>query len=423
MVRLRSAISDLGELHVPWVGGKRMRDSVAKATDYLDVAESALAALQQLPELIGSEAPMRYFVGITNEAELRGVQGIIGEYAIIEIDHGKIVVARSGSNTELKNPKELPTELIGEYSDIYGKNNTEWQNVNLSPFFEPAALQITNAWKQQSGESLDGVILLDTVALARWAIPKVGSVQTAQGRKLETWEALADYLSNGVYFEFPSDQQARKSFQSELATRLLTAITDSPIELEQLLRSLTDPILEGRVVMWLNGAVGRNFNATYMAKSSESFQSDVVVGLNNWTGNKMDFYLRGEIEQYLTCDGDGEVHTANIALINTASADENYPDYLSRRLDLKPTDSKVVGSYLDVSVVTRGGVEFKGFQQDGIDTGYEIHRKGELRTTIRFQVEVSAGAKTSIQLQFIAKNGCSPLEIDLSPLRFGWQTP
>jgi hypothetical protein len=417
--RIRSAVVDLDDLRVPGVADSRIDDAVAKATDYLELVNSAVVAMKQMPLLVGSETPVRYFVGITNEAELRGIQGIIGEYATIEIDKGKISVSRTGSNTDLVNPDVLPPELIGDYSQTYGEINTEWQNMNLSPFLDPAALQITNAWKLQTGESLDGVILLDTVALAKWAIPKVGTIESAQGRVLATWEALADYLSNGVYFEFPTDQIARKQFQSEIAGKLIAAITGSSLEPQQLFRSLAKPMIDGRMVAWLNNDLGSEFNRTILARSYESFPTDVVVGFNNWTGNKMDFYLKAETSDEVECVGSQVWHDVKVNLSSQSEKIEEYPEYLTRRLDLSEDNSQVVGSYLDISVVVPASSTDFEVSINENQSAYDLYRLSSGRTTVRLQSEVNVGESSSISVRFRSDGRCEAYRIRISPFRYG----
>jgi hypothetical protein len=408
VLRLRSAVAELDGWHVPGVSDSRIDDAVTKATGYLELAESAVVAMKQLPQLIGSETPVRYFVGITNEAELRGIQGIIGEYAIVEIDKGMISVSRTGSNTDLMNPNALPPELVGEYSEIHGNTNTEWQNMNLSPFLDPAALQITSAWKLQTGESLDGVFLLDTVALAKWAIPKVGSVQSAQGRVLATWEALADYLSNGVYFEFPTDQNARKQFQSDIAEQLIKAVTESSLEIQKTIQSLAKPMIHGRVVAWLNGDKGREFNTTMLARSSKSLQDEFVVAFNNLTGNKMDFYLQVEAAA-TTCN------SIELKFLSTADSKVKYPEYLTRRLD---SDAEAqVGSYLEVNAILPAGTSLATVKEQGEDVPFDVYPISGSRTVVRTWIEVSIAKMRVITLEFNSADSHCYGRIRVSPLR------
>ena len=407
---LRTAVAQFDEISIPFVDDEKRIDAVVKADEYLELAESGIAALGQLPQLLGVNEPARYFVGVTNSAELRAVQGIIGEYAIVNVDGGKISVERSGSNTDLENPQSLPAELIGEYSQIYGERNTEWQNMNLSPFFDHGAAQVTHAWKMQTGQSLNGVVLLDTVALAKWAIPKVGVIESAQGRRLETWEALADYLSNGVYFEFPTDQFARKEFQSAIASELITAVTSTAIEPQQVVKSLAKPMIDGRVVVWLNGKPGVEFNKTLLAHSMTWSQNDVVVGFNNWTGNKMDFYLRAEV-------GWRACRTLVLTLTSTAERGLVYPDYLTRRLDVDPDVDAEIGSFLDVNVVLPIGLNQFSVMENGGEGAFEAYPIDGNRTIVRSTIEISTGLPSQMVFELNSSFQCQYHTIRVSPLR------
>ena len=407
---LRTAVAQFDDISIPFVDDEERTDAVVKADEYLELAESGVAALKQLPKLLGVDEPARYFVGITNEAELRAVQGIIGEYAIVNVVGGKISVERSGSNTDLENPQSLPAELIGEYSQIYGERNTEWQNMNLSPFFDHGAAQVSHAWKLQTGQSLNGVVLLDTVALAKWAIPKVGVIESAQGRRLETWEALADYLSNGIYFEFPTDQFARKEFQSAIASELITAVTSTAIEPQQVVKSLAKSMIDGRVVVWLNGEPGVEFNKTLLAHSMAWSQDDVVVGFNNWTGNKMDFYLRAEVS-WKACG------TFTLILSSSADPEVAYPDYLARRLDYDDEYETLVGSLLDVNVVFPQGVNVLSVLTDGETTASDIYPIDGNRTVVRNRTEIFAGAQTELVFLVDSLQKCGSPAIRVAPLQ------
>ena len=410
IIELRAAVARFDDISIPFVDDESRINAVAKVDEYLDLAESGIAALKQLPQLLGVNEPARYFVGITNSAELRAVQGIIGEYAIVNIDGGKISVERSGSNTELENPQGLPAELVGEYSEIYGERNTEWQNMNLSPFFDHAAVQVTNAWKQQTGQSLNGVVLLDTVALAKWAIPKVGAIESAQGRRLETWEALADYLSNGIYFEFPTDQFARKDFQSAIASELITAITGTAVEPQEVVESLAKPMIDGRVVVWLNGEVGAEFNKTLLAHSMAWSQDDVMVGFNNWTANKMDFYLQARARW----DG---CQTLVLSIGSNADASKGYPDYLTRRLDADVEMEADPGSLLDVNVALPVGLDIASVAENGASRAFDVYPIDGNRTVVRMRAEIIAGSGAEIVFVLVSGPDCALHRIRLSPLR------
>ena len=46
--------------------------------------------LDRLPSFLGADGPRRYVFGASNPAELRGTGGLIGAYAILTIDHGRL---------------------------------------------------------------------------------------------------------------------------------------------------------------------------------------------------------------------------------------------------------------------------------------------------------------------------------------------
>jgi hypothetical protein len=422
LAELRDAVLALRVELGPWWTEETWGEALGESTSYFEVADSVVALLEQLPDLLGADSAKNYFVGITNPAELRGVQGIIGQYAIVRVNNGAISVERVGSNQDLTSSNELPRGLQGDYASVYGTTNTEWVNMNLSPFFDHAALQITNGWLKQTGEHLDGVVLLDTVAFAKWVIPTVGSVDSANGRNLATWEALADYLSNGIYFEFPEDQLARKDFQTELASNVINAVIASPIDVGVLAKSLSEPLRKGRIVVWLNDANGAKFNSTFLARSANSLgDHDLHIGINNWTGNKLDFYLAPTFGLAARCvNGTGSAELT-LKFVSTASPDVKYPDYLAVRLDLdEEAQSGQLSSFLDVTVVLPNDVTDvqATLDEDQIDAGIGPVLNG--RAIVRAQIEVFAGQSSYLVIEF-KTSSCLIGEVRLPPSRNVWQ--
>ncbi len=53
------------------------------------------------PILLGGEKPMKYLVAIQNSAEARGTGGILGAYAIVELNKGSLKVNEIGPNEPL----------------------------------------------------------------------------------------------------------------------------------------------------------------------------------------------------------------------------------------------------------------------------------------------------------------------------------
>jgi hypothetical protein len=188
-----------------------------------------------------------------------------------------------------------------------------------------------NGWQELRGENLDGVVLLDTVALGRVATIGEKKYMSAQGRLLESAKALSDYLSNGIYLEFPIDNLERKVFQTELGRQIVDEILDQLGDARKFVPALTPTLREGRIAFWAGESlVDDAAQRVRLGLQSENFAADkAVIRLNNFSGNKMDFYLKPSLS-VATCEGTTNL---KIELQNLAPPREELPDYVLRRLD------------------------------------------------------------------------------------------
>ena len=62
----------------------------AQLEDVHGQLEAGSLILQGLPAFLGADGPRHYFIGASNPAELRGSGGLIGAYAILTIDRGRL---------------------------------------------------------------------------------------------------------------------------------------------------------------------------------------------------------------------------------------------------------------------------------------------------------------------------------------------
>jgi hypothetical protein len=387
-------------------------------------AGSGIETLSVAESLLLSEKPRMVFVGITNPAETRGLQGIIGQYALVEVSRLGVNVIEIESNLALRDPQELPKNLSAGYTEFYGANNPEWQNMTLSPFVDDAAEQISAAWMQWRGNALDAVVLLDTVTLARLATVYGDNYMSAQGRLLETPQALSDYLSNGLYLEFPIDNLERKKFQTDLGRRMVDTLLKSLDNPQPLVRPLAVSIIERRIAFWINEQVGSEKRPLISADQgtvivgldSESFESNqIVVRLNNFSGNKMDFYLKPSL-QVEWCDS---AITATVQLRNLAPPSEELPDYVLRRLD--PVSSNPA-SLVGISFTVGSDWRIEQWSEDdlGIDP---IFVEDLSLQRLRIWVEIPIGQERNVSVtvsQALDSNVSQMPNIDLAPLSNDW---
>ncbi|NBO56452.1 MAG: hypothetical protein EBU84_18095, partial [Actinobacteria bacterium] len=159
-----------------------------------------------------------------------------------------------------------------------------------------------------------------------------GSVITEAGDRLLSPGDISKYLSNGIYFDFPEDNIARKEFQSQLEDGLIQHVLKQSFDVERVARSMFVHFGNGRIHLWFRDPRRQEAIAeTFIAGTSSSMRNGtILIGANNFTGNKMDFYVQPEITVQ-TCAG---VSRVTVALTNTATSGVSYPDYVTRRLDL-----------------------------------------------------------------------------------------
>lgn len=330
--------------------GKKLGDSLEVIELYQieRTVRGGVAALNTGVDFVLDAGDAEVFVAVTNPAEKRGVQGIIGQYAVLRVRDGKITVSQSGSNTDLVDPKELPEGLSEGYTSLLGETNVEWQNMTMSPFAPDAAQQIAAAWSAQSGQEVDAVVLLDTVALGAAVSATDGVVVTRSGEELTDGMAIAQYLSNGIYFDFPEDNVARKEFQTQLEQFLISGILERPLDVERLAREIAPHLGDGRVFMWMADAERQStLEETFIAGGVESMGDNAIwLGMVNFTGNKMDFYVLPKVEAKVC----GEDITVRIRFENSAVSGAQYPDYVTRRLDQSGSSSSPA-SALGVTVL------------------------------------------------------------------------
>jgi len=158
----------------------------------------------------------------------------------------------------------------------------------------------------------------------------------------------------------------------------------------------------------LNGEVGSEFNKTVLARSSKSFPDDVVIGYNNLTGNKMDFYLNVDA-------GGSTCRVVELRFTSTADPNVRYPDYLARRLDAD--EEALIGSYLAVNAVFPQGVEVVAVEESGEPVSFDRYAIDGTRTFVRTWVEVPVGETRDIAYTFAASQSYCQERIRVSPMR------
>lgn len=351
---LRSQESELSELAT---NAKRLNGEAAAITDprYVSLLSDARTQLQSqissvasiientalaaklAPSMIRVDGPRTYFMGFQTPAEARGTGGLLGGYGILRFDNGAPTVDTLAPNTGLEEAV-APVDFGFEYDQQYGFNQPffDFRNSNISPHFPYAAQIWRGMWFQQTGQEVDGVIAIDPIALS-YILGAVGPVSMPDG-ELISKENVVELTLSTAYKRFPTDQEARKRYLQDIASAVVRKMTGPVGSPRQLLDALGKAVSERRISVWSadpdeQKLLEETSLAHVLPEDSAPFAGVVI---NNLGGNKLDYYLRTQIEYAADkCHGDTRASTVTVKLTN-AVPNEPLPDYVASAPGLSP---------------------------------------------------------------------------------------
>ena len=289
--------------------------------------------LPVIPALAGCGNAQRYFVAFTSSAEARALGGLLGQYAIIDINCGSLKIEEVGSNLSLKD-SSIFLKAQHDYPDIFLGTNTEWVNSNLFPDGELVASMWIDAFEKQSGTPIDGAIALDIPILVDLALIAGFNFKDKNGTVLSTREKILEYLLNGIYFDYPQDNLKRKEIQLEISKKMATSLSEVTKHKLQVLKILTQALRENRIFIYEPGISNIPFISGHPIFSNVRAQEKTIfIGANNLSGNKFDFYNKFEYS-LATCQNFERI--LKVSIVNNAPRDIKFPSYLVRRLESSP---------------------------------------------------------------------------------------
>ncbi len=317
-------------------------DARAQLGDQLSSLSSATGTAARLlavaPTLLGSERPQTYFIAFQSPVEIRGTGGFLGTYGIMTLDKGRLTVDKVATDSDLKNFPAPVVDLGPDYRQLYGNSPALWVNMNMSPNFPYAGQQWAKAWELQTGQRLDGVLGLNVTAL-QYLSEATGPVTGAKGQTIPA-DQLVDYLTNGIYADFPElsgpVNDARKEFQAQIGTDLLKRAINFRGSAASLLPELQKSVTGGHLLLWSAAPdVQRVLTETALAGATSTSQRPYLqLVLNNGAGNKMDYYLTRKLTYTGgACKGQWRDSTVDVVLTNTIPAEGELPPTLTLRVD------------------------------------------------------------------------------------------
>jgi hypothetical protein len=299
---------------------QRFRHRLHEARVVLGDAKSIAGAMAQL-----LQGPSRYLVLAANNAEMRAGSGMFLSAGSLAVQDGKFGELAMQSTGELLLPAGA-VPVSGDLADRWGwlLPNEDWRNLGASPNFASTAALASEMWRARTGETVDGVLALDPVAL-RALLAATGPV-TVDGVQLDADNVL-QYVFHDQYEGLDGNgaNEARRDRLGQIAGAALEQLDAGTWDVATLLDQLRGAVDGRHLLAWSPHATQQR--AWRAAGVSGALRSDsLMVSAMNFGGSKVDQYLAIGADLQVQPGAGGTDVRLTLTLKNNAPLDD--PGYI-----------------------------------------------------------------------------------------------
>lgn len=342
------AVSDLSD--TTWLKPvNQARDSFGATLSSLQRQLDSVQRLTGLaPKMLGASGPQRYFIGLENEAESRGLGGIPGAFVIVTANHGTVAFEHFESDTTLSRVR-TNLNLGAGFQRRYGSSQPAnvYPNSTISPDFSDAARIWSAMWTKYSGETIDGAVAIDPTAIS-YLLEATGPAKLPNG-ELITGGNVVSLTEQSLYARFP-DTAHRKTYLLGIAAAIANKLVAAPGSSE-LIRAAAKGASERRLLLWsaspsIESQLATTSVGGLLKPGLRPFAGFTTI---NATGGKLDYYLHRSMS-YTRSGCGSQTHTTAQLTLTNAVPPGPLPSYVALRLDhpayrTRPGDNNVLVSY------------------------------------------------------------------------------
>lgn len=397
-------------------GRSRYANDLAVIQGYL---VPAARVAKVLPTMLGVDTPQTYFIGLQNEAEMRGTGGLPGAFAIARTDRGTITFERFESDAALLPPNKghlIPTGLSfgAGYQAAYGPSEPtdSFVDSNVSPHFPYTARIWQAMWQKVSGQHVDGVMALDPTVLS-YFLAVTGPATLPGGRVIDAQNVVS--LTQRDQYSLFSDNIKRKDFVVSILRAASHKVTSGAGSAQGILKAISRAGTEQRLLAWSqNPAVQQALLASNFAGSvPDDARPFSAVVLNNAAAGKLDYYLVRSVSYERTGCGSTRDVLVTIKLANNAPPN-GLPAYVVSRLDHPPPDAQPGDSHVLLDYYASAGAQLESVSiNDASTTSSVLQDRGH--PIFRLSVELPRGTTQTITLHLSEPAGSGAPDIWRQP--------
>ncbi len=335
--------------------------SIDRATED---AQTAAAAVEVIPDLLGEDGPRRYFVAFATPAETRDLGGFMGAYALLVVDDGDIKLQKAGRVNDLNERfqgRQLANRAVFPDGFLALRPERYWQNITGSADFPTTAEAARQMWRPPA-LPLDGVLYMDPQALANM-LQLTGPIKLPGYPRPLTAATAAPFLLRNQYTAFPDDQslldsaETRHDFLVEAAESVFEKLTSGDLPGPRQLADTMAPAVQARRLLFHSfhpdeqALIERmHFDGTLPAVDGDFLS----VRASNRGRSKIDAFMHRTVTYDVAVDPETDTvrSTVTVQVRNDAPASGLPDPVIGNRLKFPPgTNSTTVAVYTPLDLV------------------------------------------------------------------------
>lgn len=268
----------------------------------------AAAGFEAAPALLGAEGKRRYFMAFDNLAELRGTGGLIGYFAVLEVEDGRLALGEPAGRPQedFPPPEESGPKTPEWFLNSYRRYGVlhDWRNINITTDFPTVARIILQVTPEDVGP-LDGVIQMDPIALSS-LLRLTGPVTAPDLPEPLTSDNVSEITQHEAYVRF-ARRPDRVEFLGDVVGVVFEKLLASNVRVNERLLELLGGMVSGGHIQMYSAVPSEQeaLEAVGLARhASRTEDATDVLGFvsNNSSGNKIDWFLRRRVRYGVDLD-------------------------------------------------------------------------------------------------------------------------
>jgi len=299
---------------------KALDEARERTTEARATARKGSVLFSALPQLLGADSPKRYMLAFQALGEARATGGLFGLYGVLDAKDGLIGLGTvapifSVFDEEAIEAVDGPLAFERNYGPQYALRQV--QQVNVSPNFPVVAEVLLRMYEQEAGDRLDGVIAMDPITMEQ-LMQGMDPIESPFIGVPITSENVAKVLLVDSYLD--KDQKTQNQFLADLVGRFWDQMKN--VDDPRFVEGLGEAVRTGHLKMYSRDATSQEALSDLEADGGLPADPNLsMVFHNNYSGNKVDYYLRRNIDTKVTLTSSGLMRTVTRAKLLNAAPD------------------------------------------------------------------------------------------------------